>query len=101
MRIKLSKSSEKIISSIKQNLRGAFVNEAITRYVETPEGKRLAEDWRKEDNREQNTIEKWESIKKEGGKEDLGKPDSFNKEGEKNSSNDAIRRALKDLENWD
>ena|ERR1700757_2894950 len=98
MRIKLSKNSEKIISSIKQNLRGAFVNEAIARFVETPEGKRLAEDWRKENSQKDSIVEKWEPIEKK--KEE--RLDSFDKEeGEKNSSNDAIRRALKDLENWD
>ena len=97
MRIKLSKNSEKIISSIKQNLRGAFVNEAIARYAETPEGKRLAEDWRKENSQKDGVVEKWEPIEKK--KEE--RLDNFDKEGQKNSSNDAIRRALKDLENWD
>lgn len=97
MRIKLNKSSEKIIGSIKQNLRGPFVNEAIARYVETPEGKRLAEDWRKENSQKDSLVEKWEPIEKK--KEE--RLDSFDKEEEKNSSNDAIRRALKDLENWD
>jgi predicted SnoaL-like aldol condensation-catalyzing enzyme len=97
MRIKLSKNSERIISSIKQNLRGAFVNEAIARYVETPDGKRLAEDWKKEDNQKDGIVEKWDSMEKK--KEE--RLDSFDKEEGKNSSNDAIRRALKDLENWD
>lgn len=98
MRIKLNKSSEKVISSIKQNLRGAFVNEAIARYVETPEGKRLAENWKKEDNREQNTTKKWESVEEKKQE----KLNSFDKEEEeKDSSNDVIRRVLKDLENWD
>jgi flagellar motility protein MotE (MotC chaperone) len=98
MRIKLSKNSEKIISSIKQNLRGAFVNEAIARYAETPEGKRLAEDWRKENSQKGGIVEKRKPIEKK--KEE--RLDSFDKEEEeKNSSSDAIKRALKDLENWD
>jgi hypothetical protein len=50
--IRLDRRSEEILKSLKQHLRGLFVDEAIAHFAMTPEGREKIERWKKKNDKD-------------------------------------------------
>ncbi|MEM2135540.1 MAG: hypothetical protein QXG44_11865 [Candidatus Jordarchaeaceae archaeon] len=49
IQVRISRQCEEILKKLKRNCRGVFIDDAITHFARTPEGREKIERWKKED----------------------------------------------------
>jgi hypothetical protein len=77
MKIQISKESEKIIKSLKQRFRSAFIDEAIIYFAKTQEGIEKLERWKTDINNGSKVSLKSTQKEFNGGKEKELSPEDF------------------------